>query len=66
MTLIFHKSLKQALSLMLNNSDDSDVIIQVGENQNIKEFYAHSNILKLVQPILNVHYQLNGLLKRTI
>jgi hypothetical protein len=46
MSLTFHKNLIQVLSLMLNNSDDSDVIIQVGENQNRKEFYAHSNILK--------------------
>ncbi|GBB98710.1 hypothetical protein RclHR1_00330037 [Rhizophagus clarus] len=31
---------------MLTESDDHNVIIQVGENQNIKEFRAHSNILR--------------------
>jgi hypothetical protein len=46
MSLTFHKNLIQALSLMLNNSNDYNVIIQVGKNQNIKEFYTHSNILK--------------------
>ncbi|GBB98693.1 hypothetical protein RclHR1_00330020 [Rhizophagus clarus] len=46
----FHSSLSEALSLMLNDSDDHDVIIQVGENQNIKEFRAHSNILKARSP----------------
>ena len=38
----FHSSLSEALSLMLNDADDHNVIIQVGENQNIKEFRAHS------------------------
>ncbi|GBC00364.1 hypothetical protein RclHR1_03830003 [Rhizophagus clarus] len=46
----FHSSLSEALSLMLNDSDDYNVIIQVGENQNIKEFRAHSNILKARSP----------------
>jgi len=42
----FYSSLFQDLSLMLNNADDYDVIIQVGDDQNMKEFRAHSNILK--------------------
>uniref|UniRef100_U9SNQ2 BTB domain-containing protein n=1 Tax=Rhizophagus irregularis (strain DAOM 181602 / DAOM 197198 / MUCL 43194) TaxID=747089 RepID=U9SNQ2_RHIID len=33
-------------SSMLNNSDDYDIIIKVGKYQNIKEFKAHSNILR--------------------
>ncbi|CAB4399553.1 unnamed protein product [Rhizophagus irregularis] len=46
----FHSSLSESLSLMLNDSDDHNVIIQVGENQNIKEFRAHSNILRARSP----------------
>ncbi|RGB24677.1 hypothetical protein C1646_803797 [Rhizophagus diaphanus] len=46
MTLIFHSSLLKDISSMLNNSDDFNVIIQVGENNNIKEFRAHSIILR--------------------
>ena len=42
----FHSSLLQDISLMLTNANDYDVIIQVGENQYVKEFRAHSNILR--------------------
>jgi hypothetical protein len=42
----FHSSLSQDLSLILNDSDDCNVIIEVGNNQNIKEFRAHSYILR--------------------
>ncbi|GBB87616.1 hypothetical protein RclHR1_14090008 [Rhizophagus clarus] len=45
MALIFHSSLSKDLSLILNDSNDFNVIIQVGENQNMKEFRAHSIIL---------------------
>ncbi|CAB4399572.1 unnamed protein product [Rhizophagus irregularis] len=46
----FHDDLAQDLSLMLNNSDDYNVIIQVGENHNMKEFRIHSNILRARSP----------------
>ncbi|RIA79701.1 hypothetical protein C1645_840111 [Glomus cerebriforme] len=46
MTLIFHSSLSKDLSLILNDADDFNVIIQVGENKNTKEFHAHSVILR--------------------
>jgi hypothetical protein len=46
MTLIFHSSLLNDLSLILNDADDFNVIIKVGENQNMKEFRAHSVILR--------------------
>ena len=47
MTSIFHSSLSKDLSLILNDADDYNVIIQVGENQNdTKEFRAHSVILR--------------------
>jgi hypothetical protein len=46
MTLIFHSNLSKDFSLILNDADDYNVIIQVGENQNMKEFFAHSVILR--------------------
>jgi hypothetical protein len=42
----FYSNLSKAFSLMLNDSDEYNVIIKVGVNPNIKEFRAHSNILK--------------------
>ena len=35
---------------MLNDSDDFNVIIQAGENQDTKEFHAHSIILRARSP----------------
>jgi hypothetical protein len=46
----FYSGLSQDLSLMLDDSNDHDVIIQIGENQNMKEFRAHSNILGARSP----------------
>jgi hypothetical protein len=46
MTLTFHSSLSRDYSSILNDADDYNVIIQIGENQNIKEFRAHSVILR--------------------
>ena len=46
----FHANLSQNLLLMLNDSDDHNVIIQAGENTNTKEFRAHSNILRARSP----------------
>ena len=43
MTSFFHSNLLKDLSLTLN---DADVIIQVGENENTKEFRAHSVVLR--------------------
>ncbi|GBB98076.1 hypothetical protein RclHR1_03130017 [Rhizophagus clarus] len=42
----FHSNLSKDLSLILNDADDYNVIIQVGDNQNMKEFRAHSVILR--------------------
>ena len=50
MTLKFHSSLSKDLSLILNDADDFNVIIQVGENKNTKEFHAHSVILRARSP----------------
>ena len=50
MTLISHSGLSKDLSLRLNDADDFNVIIQIGENQNVKEFRAHSVILRARSP----------------
>ncbi len=49
MTLILHSSLSKELSLILDDADDYNVIIRVGENQNAKEFHAHSVILVILR-----------------
>jgi hypothetical protein len=35
---------------MLNDTNDHNVIIKVGQNENVKEFRAHSNILSARSP----------------
>jgi hypothetical protein len=45
MALILHSGLSKDFSLIMNDANDFNVIIQVGENQNIKEFRAHSVVL---------------------
>jgi hypothetical protein len=47
MTSVFYSGLSKDLSLVLNDFDDSNVIIQVAENQ---EFRAHSVILRARSP----------------
>ena len=49
MTSNFHLGLLKDISLMLS-ADDYNVIIQVGETNNSKEFHAHSNILRARSP----------------
>ncbi|GBB98698.1 hypothetical protein RclHR1_00330025 [Rhizophagus clarus] len=46
----FYADLSQDLSLMLDDADDYNVIIRTGEGQNIKEFHAHSSILRARSP----------------
>jgi len=50
MTSIFHSGLSKDFSLILNDADDFNVIIKVGENSNTKEFLAHSVILRARSP----------------
>jgi hypothetical protein len=45
MTLEFHPDFIKDISSMLN-AGDYNVIIQVGEGQDTKEFHAHSNLLR--------------------
>src|SRR6266498_3647625 len=50
MTSKFHSTLLKDILSMLTDSNDYNVIIQIKENQNIKEFRAHSNILRVGSP----------------
>ena len=50
MTSTFHSGLLKDISSMLFGSDDHNVIIQIKEHQNVKEFHAHSNILRARSP----------------
>ncbi|EXX67030.1 hypothetical protein GLOIN_2v1480795 [Rhizophagus irregularis DAOM 181602=DAOM 197198] len=50
MTSIFHSGLSKDFSSILNDADDFNVIIQVGKNEYIKEFHAHSVILRTRSP----------------
>jgi hypothetical protein len=50
MTSIFHSGLSKDFSLILNDADDFNVIIQVGEINNTREFRAHSVILRARSP----------------
>ncbi|CAI2166149.1 17303_t:CDS:2 [Funneliformis geosporum] len=50
MTSKFHARLSKDLLLLLNNANDHNVVIQVGKDQNVKEFSAHSYILSARSP----------------
>ncbi|RGB41559.1 hypothetical protein C1646_793802 [Rhizophagus diaphanus] len=64
MVLIFHSNLSKDLSKILNDSNDFNVIIQVGENQNIKEFRAHSVILSARSTYFKSALSTNWITKR--
>jgi hypothetical protein len=50
MTSFLYPNLSKDLSLILDDADDYNVIIKVGENENTKEFRAHSVILRARSP----------------
>ncbi|EXX76607.1 uncharacterized protein OCT59_012291 [Rhizophagus irregularis] len=60
----FHFRLSEDLSLILDDADDYNVIIQVGENQNTKEFRAHSVILRARSPYFKVALSTNWITKK--
>ncbi len=64
MTMILHSGLSKDLSLILDDADDFNVIIQVGENQNIKEFRAHSVILRARSPYFKSAFSSNWITKK--
>ena len=63
MTSTFHSGLSKDPSLKLND-DDSDVIIQVGKDQNTKEFRAHSVILQKCSPYFESAFSSNWVTKK--
>ncbi|RGB24673.1 hypothetical protein C1646_676194 [Rhizophagus diaphanus] len=50
MASTFHPGLIRDISSILNDSDDFNVIIKVGDYENIKEFQVHSVILRARSP----------------
>src|SRR5947207_12085809 len=64
MTYILHSELSKDFFLILNDVDDFDVIIQVGENQNTKEFRAHSTILRARSPYFKTALSANWVTKK--
>jgi len=61
---MFYADLSKDLSLMLNDADDYNVIIHVGENENMKEFRAHSNILRARSPYFKSALSTNWITKK--
>jgi hypothetical protein len=61
---MFHADLSKDLSLMLNNADDYNVVIQAGENKNVKEFRAHSNLLRARSPYFKSALSSNEVTKK--
>ena len=51
--MTFLDNLSKNLSSLLDEGYDHNVLISVGKNPNIKEFKAHSNILKARSPYFN-------------
>ncbi|PKK67863.1 hypothetical protein RhiirC2_782958 [Rhizophagus irregularis] len=67
MNSIFHYNLVKDISLMLNDLNDADdynVIIQVGEGNNIKEFRANSNILRARCPYFKQALTFNWIIRK--
>ncbi|POG81678.1 hypothetical protein GLOIN_2v1762916 [Rhizophagus irregularis DAOM 181602=DAOM 197198] len=60
----FHVRLSEDLSLILDDADDYNVIIQVGENNNKKEFRAHSVILRARSPYFKSALSTNWIIKK--
>ncbi|CAI2166794.1 19740_t:CDS:2 [Funneliformis geosporum] len=50
MAFEFFPRLSQNFSQLLEDADDYNILIKVGENPNTKEFHAHSNILRSRSP----------------
>ncbi|EXX68382.1 BTB/POZ protein [Rhizophagus irregularis DAOM 181602=DAOM 197198] len=60
----FFSRLSQDLSQLLDDSDDYDVIVKVGENSNTKEFHARSNILRARSPYFKRAFLQNRVTKK--
>ncbi|RIA90660.1 hypothetical protein C1645_875962 [Glomus cerebriforme] len=64
MISIFHSGLSKDYSSTLNDPDDFNVIIQAGINKNIKEFRAHSVILRARSPYFKIALSTDWITKR--
>ncbi|PKC66716.1 BTB-domain-containing protein [Rhizophagus irregularis] len=64
MTSFFYPNLSKDFSLILNDADDYNVIIKVGENENTKEFRAHSVILRARSPYFKSALSSNWITKK--
>ena len=64
MTKKFYSGLSKDLFSILNNADDFNVIIQVGENQDTKEFRAHSVILRARSPYFKIAFSSKWITKK--
>ena len=60
----FHSGLSKDFSSILNDADDFNVIIRVGENKNTKEFRAHSVILRARSPYFKSAFSSNWITKK--
>lgn len=63
MTFEFFPELSQTLSKLLDDTYDYDIIINVGENSNRKEFHAHFNVLRARSPYFKRAFSQNWIKK---
>ena len=64
MAVEYFPRLSHNFSQLLDDAEDYDVIISVGENSNIKEFHAHSIILKSRSPYFKRALSQNWITKK--
>ncbi len=64
MTYNFFPRLSQNFSQLYDNADDCNVIIEVGDFPNTKEFRAHSLILRARSPYFNRAFSQNWITER--
>ncbi|EXX68381.1 BTB/POZ protein [Rhizophagus irregularis DAOM 181602=DAOM 197198] len=64
MTSEFFPELLRNFSQLLDDADDYNVTISVGENSNTKEFHAHSNILRARSPYFKRALSQNWITKK--
>jgi hypothetical protein len=64
MTSFLYYGLIKDLSLILDDADDYNVIIQVGEKENTKEFRSHSVILRARSPYFKSAFSSSWITKK--
>ncbi|CAG8716710.1 995_t:CDS:2 [Funneliformis mosseae] len=63
MAIEYFPRLSQDFSQLLDDAEDCDIIIRIGENSSIKEFHAHSIILKSRSPYFKTSLSQNWITK---